>query len=76
MAQNVIKDSLVKTDGWLGDRGLPEIGYRHRRRVIGDRTRASRLFPHVHRALSLLKRWLLGPHQGAVRAKHSAGLPA
>jgi transposase-like protein len=73
VAQNVVKDSLVKTDGWPGYSGLREIGYRHRRRVIGDRTRASRLFPHVHRAMSLLKRWLLGTHQGAVRGKH---LPA
>ncbi len=73
VAQNVVKDSLVKTDGWPGYSGLWEIGYRHRRRVIGDRTRASRLFPHVHRAMSLLKRWLLGTHQGAVRGKH---LPA
>jgi len=59
VAQNVVKDSLVKTDGSPSYSGLREIGYRHRRRVIEDITRASRLFPHVHRGLSLLKRWLL-----------------
>ena len=26
--------------------------------------------PRVHRVASLLKRWLLGTHQGAVRGKH------
>jgi hypothetical protein len=28
------------------------------------------LFPRVHRIASLLKRWLLGTHQGAVSAEH------
>ena len=33
--------------------------------VIGDD-----LMPHCHQVISLLKRWLLGTHQGAVRHKH------
>lgn len=70
VAHNVTPGGLIKTDGWSGYNGLREAGYRHRRRVIGDSKRASRLFPHVHRALSLLKRWLLGTHQGAVSPKH------
>ena len=31
---------------------------------------ASELLPGVHRVASLLKRWLLGTHQGAVRSQH------
>ena len=31
---------------------------------------AHQLMPRVHRVASLLKRWLLGTHQGAVREKH------
>jgi hypothetical protein len=31
---------------------------------------ASELLPRVHRVASLLKRWLLGTHQGAVRPAH------
>lgn len=27
-------------------------------------------FPHVHRVAALLKRWLLGTHQGSVEAHH------
>lgn len=74
VAENVAPRSQVKTDGWSGYLGLRSAGYRHRRRVIGrDPGRASKLFPHVHRALSLLKRWLLGTYQGAVQPKH---LPA
>ena len=73
VGENVTPGSTVRTDGWSGYVGLREEGYRHRPRIIGDPKRASRLFPHVHRALSLLKRWLLGTHQGAVRSHH---LPA
>ncbi len=31
---------------------------------------ASELLPRVHRVASLLKRWLLGTHQGAVGGKY------
>ena len=31
---------------------------------------ASKLLPRVHRVASLLKRWLLGTHQGAVNPEH------
>jgi len=65
---NVAKGSLVKTDGWSGYCDLPEHGYRHRPRTIGrDSKKASKHFPRVHRAFSLLKRWLLGTHQGGIQ---------
>ena len=70
VVDNVVPGSTVRTDGWSGYEGLRKAGYRHRPRVVGDPKRAARLFPHVHRALSLLKRWLLGTHQGAVRPHH------
>ena len=73
MVDNVVPGSTVRTDGWSDYEGLREEGYRHRPRAIGDRKRAARLFPHAHRAISLLKRWVLGTHQGAVRPHH---LPA
>jgi len=67
---NVVPGTTVRTDGWSGYERLRQEGYRHRPRLVGNAKRASRLFPHVHRALSLLKRWLLGTHQGAVRPHH------
>ena len=73
VTSNVTPGSTVRTDGWAGYDGLSKCGYKHRPRIVGDPKRASRLFPHVHRGLSLLKRWLLGTYQGAVRPKH---LPA
>jgi hypothetical protein len=36
----------------------------------GQKKAASELLPRVHRVVSLLKRWLMGTHQGAVSHKH------
>ena len=38
--------------------------------LSGRRKQASDLLPRVHQAISLLKRWLLGTHQGAVSHGH------
>ena len=38
--------------------------------VKGRREQASELLPLVHKAISLLKRWLLGTHQGGVSHEH------
>lgn len=63
--------SLVHTDGWHGYDRLKSNGYRHRVTLRrGDDALASELLPRVHRVVSVLKRWLLGTHQGAVRAAH------
>ena len=61
--------STVRTDGWKGYGPLGKSGYIHevvrKDSVIGDN-----LLPRVHIVASLLKRWLLGTHQGAVRPSH------
>ena len=63
--------SLVKTDGWRGHAGLESRGYRHQIIVVSRRREsASDLLPRVHRVVSLLKRWLMGTHQGAVSHEH------
>ena len=69
----VVPGSVVHTDGAPGYEGLEKAGFPHRRTVVGWRTdpaEASRLLPRVHRVASLLKRWLLGTHQGAVSNEH------
>ena len=63
--------SLVHTDGWLGYERLTKRGYRHRITFLrGHAQGAGDLLPRVHRVVSLLKRWMLGTHQGAVTATH------
>jgi transposase-like protein len=61
--------STVKTDGWKGYPGLEKLGYRHR--VIREEASVGEnLLPLANRVASLLKRWLLGTHQGAVKATY------
>lgn len=63
--------SRVHTDGWLGYEPLRRHGYKHRITFLEGQTRSpSQLLPHVHQVVSLLKRWLLGTHHGAVTNEH------
>lgn len=61
--------SLVRTDGWNSYEPLLSAGYEHavirKETGIGDN-----LLPLVNRVVSLLKKWLQGTHQGAVRSSH------
>ena len=68
---SVEPDSVVHTDGWLGYQPLNGKGYRHTITFLkGNRKTASELMPRVHLAVALLKRWLLGTHQGGVSTEH------
>lgn len=67
---NVVKGSVVETDGFAGYNLLAKAGYTHRRHVIGPPKNAPKLLPGVHRLFSLLKRWLIGTHQGGVSKRH------
>jgi transposase-like protein len=63
--------SVVHTDGWLGYLPLERNGYQHKVTFLkGKKKTAAQLMPRVHRVISLLKRWLIGTHQGAVSRKH------
>lgn len=67
----VAPGSVVHTDGWGGYGGLEAKGYRHKVSNISRTDQlAHELMPRVHRVASLLKRWLLGTHQGAVTGRH------
>ena len=64
--------SLIHTDGWASYDGLEAHGYRHQATTLKGKPKdaAVKAMPRVHRVASLLKRWILGTHQGAVSAKH------
>ena len=65
IAEAVEPGSTVITDGLSVYENLK--GYLHRPIVVKRQSQdASTLLPRVHRVASLLKRWLLGTHQGAV----------
>ena len=61
--------STVVTDGWGGYNGLTELGYQHRV-VQKDARLGDNLLPMVNLVASLVKRWLLGTHQGGVQHSH------
>jgi transposase-like protein len=67
--QCVEPESLVRTDGWQGYSPLAAKGYRHEK-VRKNADIGDNLLPRVNRVASLLKRWLTGTHQGAVRNTH------
>ena len=63
--------SVILTDGWGGYNKLVEQNYVHNRTVLSDSGDPAHVaMPGVHRIAELLKRWLLGIHQGAVSGKH------
>ena len=67
--ESVKPGSAVRTDGWGGYGQLTSKGYDHvivRKTVdVGDN-----LLPLANRVAALLKRWLQGTHQGAIRMSH------
>jgi len=63
--------SVVHTDGWLGYEPLKGKGYNHEITFLkGKRKTPSELMPRVHHVISLLKRWLMGTHHGAVSLEY------
>ena len=77
LRDHVEPGATVITDGWQGYRSIEKLGYHHVRRVQqAARARGEdphELLPAVHRVASLVKRWLLGTHQGAVGDAHLPG---
>jgi len=62
--------STVITDGLTSYATLEASGFRHRVLIARKPQDSHRLLPRVHRVASLLKRWLLGTHQGSVERQH------
>ncbi len=60
--------ATVRTDGSAAYLGLKALGYRHERKVMLGAAEAAHVsMPGVHRVASLVKRWILGTHQGSVQ---------
>lgn len=68
IAQAITPGSTVRTDGLPAYMGLD--GYAHDHQIQRRQGEAEHVLPRVHRVISLLKRWLLGTHQGAIGQDH------
>jgi len=60
--------STVRTDGFPSYLAMD--GYIHDRQVQSHQEPGEHLLPRVHQVVSLLKRWLLGTHQGGIGHAH------
>jgi len=67
--QEVVESGArVRTDGSAAYRELAALGYGHERKImLGSDEPAHVSLPGVHRVASLVKRWILGTHQGAIQ---------
>jgi transposase-like protein len=69
--ESVQPKSEICTDGWQGYSQLSASDYKHT--IIRETADVGEnLLPFANRVTSLLKRWLQGTHQGAVRSSHLA----
>ena len=63
--------STILTDAWAGYNELEKLGYKHIKSNLSDSGNPAHVvMPGVHRIASLLKRWILGTHQGAGSKKY------
>jgi transposase-like protein len=71
VCETVVPGSIVHTDGWSGYNRLSQSGYVHQRTIMSASDDPAHVaMPGVHRIASLLKRWILGTHQGSVSDEH------
>jgi len=67
---NIEVGSTIITDGWASYAPLSNEGFAHEVYIQTKAVSEEEKLPHVHLIISLLKRWLLGTHQGAISDKH------
>jgi transposase-like protein len=70
IAEMVDPGSAIRTDGWRGYSQLAKKGYYHTVLSHTEKTPGENPTPLVDKIASLLKRWLLGTHQGRQRPSH------
>jgi transposase-like protein/ribosomal protein L37AE/L43A len=69
LADVVAPEAVIRTDGWKGYENVAARGYTHEV-IRATQEVGEDLLPHCHRVASLLKRWMLGTHQGAISHEH------
>lgn len=65
------REARIMVDAWPGHQILAKSGFQIT--VIQDTNSSSHPLPWVRRVISLVRRWLLGTHQGRVSRRHLQG---
>ena len=68
--ENVESGSTLYRDEWSGYSGIDEMGYKSVVFRASKTDDENEKLPHVHLALSLLNRWILGTYQGSIEEYH------
>lgn len=64
--ENIEKGSALIRDGWAGYSGIDDEGYESQITKMSEANSEDEKLPHIHLAISLIKRWILGTYQGSV----------
>jgi transposase-like protein len=64
--ENIAVGSTLIRDGWAGYSGIDDEGYYSEVTKVSKATSEDEKLPHVHLAISLIKRWILGTYQGNI----------
>lgn len=70
ITENVAPGSTLYRDDWSGYRGIDEFGYKSVIFKTSKTDDENEKLPHVHLAISLLDRWILGTYQGRIDEYH------
>ena len=64
--ENVAEGSTLIRDDWSGYYGIDDEGYHSEITKASKATSEDDKLPHIHLAISLIKRWILGTYQGSI----------
>ena len=70
ITDNIAVGSILHRDDWSGYKGIDEAGYTS---VIVKASKSEKeedKLPHIHLAISLINRWILGTYQGGIEEFH------
>jgi transposase-like protein len=71
VCDTVSPGATILTDGWGGYNDLPKHGYTRKKTIVSSSDDSAHVsMPGVHQIASLLKRWILGTHQGSIVPEH------
>lgn len=70
IAENVAKGSTLYRDDWRGYCGIDEAGYKSVVFKTSQSDDEKEKLPHIHLAISLMNRWILGTYQGRIDGFH------
>ena len=64
--ENITQGSTLIRDDWSGYYGIDDEGYHSKITKTSKSTSEEDKLPHIHLAISLIKRWILGTYQGSI----------